>query len=265
MHARFPIVINCRDRLASLAELVAWLERAGQGPVLLVDNDSTYPPLLEWYGQTPHEVVRLGYNGGPYAPWTSGLVAERLVGRWYAASDPDIVPAKDCPLDALGYLRDVLDRHPAYPKAGFGLKVDDLPAHYRFAAEVRDWERHFWDHPLEPGVYAAPIDTTFALYRPDVGFQIDTAIRTGEPYLARHTPWYADSDHPTEEERWYAARARPDLNSWNRDALPVWLAQAVDRVRRTGDFRPPAPTDPPTAAPPAPTPGRRRLRAWLRR
>jgi hypothetical protein len=279
---RFPVVINCRDRLQPLTELVAWLERADQGPILLVDNDSTYPPLLDYYQRTPHEVIRLGHNAGPYAPWTSGVVAERLAGRWYAATDPDIVPDEGCPLDALGFFYEALQRYPAYPKAGFGLRVDDLPGHYRFAAEVRDWERRFWADALEPGLYAAPIDTTFALYRPGVGFQIDAAIRTGTPYTARHTAWYADSDDPSEEERWYRARARPEVNNWNRDQLPEWLAEAVERIRATGDPRP-RPEPPGTSQPPptpqaAPEPedatgddrparpgARRRLLAWLHR
>jgi len=276
MPERFPILINCRDRLESLAELVAWLERADQGPILLVDNDSTYPPLLDYYERTPHEVVRLGQNAGPYAPWTSGIVAERLAGQWYAATDPDIVPDEGCPLDALAFFHDVLRRYPDYPKAGFGLRTDDLPDRYRFAAEVRDWERRFWDEALEPGLYAAPIDTTFALYRPGVGFQIDSAIRTGAPYLARHTAWYTDSSHPSEEERWYRANARPEVNSWNHDELPGWLAEAVDRIRTNGDPRPrpeasPAGQPGPSSAPVARNESRvaagarRRLRAWLRR
>ncbi len=282
MPQRFPIVINCRDRLKSLAELVAWLERADQGPILLVDNDSTYPPLLDYFERTPHEVIRLGRNGGPYAPWTSGVVAERLAGRWYASTDPDIVPDEGCPLDALVFFHDVLQRYPAYPKAGFGLRIDDLPDHYRFAAEVRNWERRFWANALEPGLYAAPIDTTFALYRPGVGFQIDSAIRTGEPYTARHTAWYTNSENPSDEERWYRTRAQPEANNWNREELPEWLAEAVERIRATGDPRPrpepPRAAEPPSTSQPVPElkrapengpparPGaRRRLRAWLHR
>ena len=57
-----PIFINCRDRVTPLRDLVAWLERAGHQRIILVDNDSTYEPLLEFYEQSPHEVVRLGQN-----------------------------------------------------------------------------------------------------------------------------------------------------------------------------------------------------------
>ena len=60
----YPVFINCRDRLAPLRTLVEWLEQAGSTEVYLLDNDSTYEPLLDYYSQTPHTVVRLGRNWG---------------------------------------------------------------------------------------------------------------------------------------------------------------------------------------------------------
>ena len=63
-----PIIINCRDRLGSLVELVDYLERAGQDRIYLLDNDSAYPPLLEYLAHSPHEVVRLGRNAGRLSP-----------------------------------------------------------------------------------------------------------------------------------------------------------------------------------------------------
>ena len=52
-----PIFINCRDRITCLSVLVDWLEKAGHENIYLLDNDSSYPPLLEYYEQTPHTVV----------------------------------------------------------------------------------------------------------------------------------------------------------------------------------------------------------------
>ena len=59
-----PVFINCRDRLTPLAQLVDWLERAGQEEIYLIDNDSAYEPLLAWYERTPHAVIRLDERVG---------------------------------------------------------------------------------------------------------------------------------------------------------------------------------------------------------
>jgi hypothetical protein len=231
---QFPILITCRDRLSPLVELLTWLECSGQDRIYLLDNASTWPPLLEFYERTNHQVIRLGANIGQRAAWDAGIVERHCVGEYYVVSDPDVVPVEDCPPDALDVFHDALQRFPSRSKTGFGLKVDDLPDHYRFAEEVRTWEAQFWERELAPGLYDAQIDTTFALYRPGVPFQIDNSIRTGEPYVARHTAWYANSSALSEEERYYRQRARADVTHWNASELPAWLAEEVAR-RRAGD------------------------------
>ena len=60
-------------------------------------------------------------------------------------------------------------------------------------------------------MYLAPIDTTFALYRPNIkggAFFHDFMIRTGGQYQAKHLPWYNDDDNLTEEERYYVLNAK---------------------------------------------------------
>lgn len=239
MSGQYPIVINCRDRVASLAQLVSWLEGIGQQRIALVDNASTYPPLLEYYERSPHTVIRLGDNVGQLAPWLVGIVGSHVrPDEWYVETDPDVIPVEKCPADALDVFRAAMERYPSAAKAGFGLKIDDLPRHYRHAEEVRRWESQFWRHRLNPGedppLYAAPIDTTFAMYRPGALPTLDTGIRTGGHYVARHTAWYVDSDRLDDEERYYRARARGDITSWNSDDL-------ADRVRAAVDTQPPPP------------------------
>jgi hypothetical protein len=222
-----PIIINCRDRLTPLLELLAWLGRARHDRIYLLDNDSTYPPLLDYYERTPHEVIRLGRNGGAYSPWRSGLVERLCRDTYYAVTDPDIVPIRECPLDAIDRFRQLLERYPDAVKVGFGLKIDDLPNRYRFAAHVCAWERRFWSDPVAPGVYRAAIDTTFALYRPAAPFAQYPALRTGGAYVARHLPWYIDSAQPGEEEGFYRRRLLPDVSTWNGDDLPAYLVQEL--------------------------------------
>lgn len=223
-----PVLVTVRDRLAPLEELVAWLERLDDVQVLLLDNDSSYPPLLRYLAASPHRVVRLGRNLGPRAAWLSGIAQSVGLRTPYVVTDPDVVPDEACPLDVLDHFAALLDRHPSVGRVGFGLRIDDLPAEHPRTADVVTWESQFWEHEVEPGVYAADVDTTFALYRPGVAVKGSGALRTGAPYLARHLAWYDDPSSPSEEERYYRAHADPAINSWNGADLPPYLRRLID-------------------------------------
>jgi hypothetical protein len=224
-----PVFINCRDRLTPLAQLVDWLERAGQTEIYLLDNDSAYEPLLEWYEQTPHEVIRLGANVGHFALWKADGVFELTRGRPYVYTDPDIVPDPQCPPDAIDRFDELLSRFPRLNKAGFGLRIDDIPETYPHKQAVLAWEEQQWRWPVGRGAFFAAIDTTFALYRAGTGARPADAIRTGPPYVARHTSWYVDPDSLSEEEAFYRSRASASTN-WTAEELPVWVTSAVEKL-----------------------------------
>jgi hypothetical protein len=232
-----PVLINCRDRVASLLELIGWLDRVGVEEIYLLDNDSIYEPLLEYYETTPHTVLRLGDNYGRLAPWVAEGVYDRVRGRRFVFTDPDIVPDERCPPDALDRFAGLLDRYPSISKAGFGLRIDDLPDHYLHKRDVIAWERTLLRKRVERGVYFAPIDTTFALYRADA-VQHGDALRTGAPYLARHTTWYLDFDDLPPDEAFYQSRAKhetehsPHTSHWIRAELPVGLRTMIAENRR---------------------------------
>jgi hypothetical protein len=237
-----PILINCRDRLTSLLELIGWLEGVGVGEIYLLDNDSAYEPLLEYYEATPHTVIRLGANYGRLSAWAADGVMDRVRGRRFVFTDPDIVPDDRCPPDAIARFAELLERYPAITKAGFGLRIDDLPDHYPHKRDVVALERTWWRKRVERGVYFAPIDTTFALYRPDAE-QHGPALRTGPPYVARHTSWYLDFDDLPPDEAFYQARAAnqtehsPHTSHWIRAELPEGLRGFVEETRRMSPSR----------------------------
>jgi hypothetical protein len=204
------------------------LERVGQTEIYLLDNDSAFPPLLRFYQETRHQVIYLAANSGPYALWNTGILGALNVTGRFILSDPDVVPTEDCPDDAIEVLSDALDRFPDRVKAGIGLRIDDLPDHYPKKSDVLNWESQFWQTELAPGLYDANIDTTFALYRPDLPFAHGPSIRTGPPYLARHVPWYTDPTHLSDEEKFYFQRAGP-FSHWfltlpqrgTQDEIPI--------------------------------------------
>src|SRR5258707_11703988 len=83
-----PVFVNCRDRVTDLKLLVAWLEAAGMETIRLLDNDSSYPPLLEFYKTQGERVVYLGQNLGHHALFKTGLAPSTP----FILSDPDLVP-----------------------------------------------------------------------------------------------------------------------------------------------------------------------------
>lgn len=207
-----PIFITTRDRLSDLILLVSWLEIAGHTRITFVDNDSQWPPLLEFLDDVPYRVVRSKENLGSQAAWKLGLIPDD---EGFVVTDPDVVPCASCPPDAVERLSWAMHRH-NYPKAGLGLKITDVPPDM----PSLEWERELVspDRELEPGVFESLVDTTFALYRPGVDFLLES-LRLGAPYQARHMPWYRDGALDAEHE-FYLSRAMrgPEGTTWRGDA-----------------------------------------------
>lgn len=210
-----PVVINNRNRYSYLLQLISWLENAGMKHIIILDNDSTYPPVLEYYKTTVHQVIKLGENVGHLALWKSHLYGQIRSG-YYIYTDPDLVPDETCPSDLVRRLLEVLKLYPQADKVGAGLKIDDLPDHFAKKPEVLSWEKKFWEKEIAPGVFDAEVDTTFALYRPytNGALWVGKALRTGTPYVIKHLPWYENSADPDEESRFYADSIRKGSSHW---------------------------------------------------
>lgn len=211
--AKFPIIINNFNRLEWLQQQIEWLLSIGQKNIHVIDNASTYSPLLKYYKKMPATVYMLDRNIGHEALWRTH-VFQRLGRYYYVYTDPDVLPTEETPDDFMYYFMDVLKRYPQMDKVGFGLKFDDLPDYYPRKKEVIAWEQGLLKKELEPGLFHSKIDTTFALYRPDIAFQNwETTIRCGEPYVLRHKPWYEDFEKLSAESRYYLQRTS-NSSSW---------------------------------------------------
>lgn len=225
----FPVIINSRDRYEPLVTLLHFLESLGHTRIMLVDNDSTYPPLLQLFETTPHQVVRLGRNGMHKSPWESMGVRFAAKESPYILSDPDILPEATYPQNPFRYFTDLLNKYPDVNKVGFGLHIDDIPDHFTQKQAVLSWESRYWlpDIALEDNVYKTSVDTTLALYRPKTWWFLDPSIRTGGQYQAYHEPWYQDSQNPTEDFMFYRMRASRNVSTWGFDSLPKHHIRAL--------------------------------------
>lgn len=185
------------NRLTLPLKLAGWLASNGIEPVF-IDNNSDYPPLLDYYQtRCPFAVVRMDQNYGHKVVWSEGLLGKLGIKGDYIVTDPDL-DLSAIPGDWLSVLEEGLRRYPKFTKCGFSLEINDLPP-----ASAAVWEKQFWQYPIDDMYFNAQIDTTFALCR-SPEFTI-YALRTNRPYIARHIPWYYDhvKDLPEDEQYYY--------------------------------------------------------------
>ena len=215
---QIPIIINSFNRLTTLKQLISSLEQRGLTNIYILDNDSTYPPLLEWLKSSPYEVIHLPGNLGFKALWRHKPSRKRFCDDYYIYTDADLVLDEDCPADIVDRMFDLLkNTYPYAFKIGPSIRIDNLPDCYDRKQEVIDWESRYFEHPVDNGLYRAPIDTTFALYRPRIGLSRRVSLesyRMAAPYQIVHVPWYENSSAPTEEENYYKSHCR-HVTAWS--------------------------------------------------
>jgi len=211
---RIPIIINNFNRLNSLVDLISWLESAGYLNIIIIDNSSTYEPLLRYYAKSTYKVYRCN-NLGPYAMWLLPELWNSVKNNFFVYTDSDVVPAEFCPKDVVGKIIDLHHRYPLLAKIGLSLKIDDLPDSYGKKNQVISWEKQYWENKINDELYDAAIDTTFAVYKPRAkgGWWLSGA-RTAPPLSARHIPWYADEQNLSAEEVYYRNSSRKDFSTW---------------------------------------------------
>ena len=198
-----PIVINNFNRLASLQQQLAFFDSQRLRNVHILDNNSTFPPLLAFYDalddaaaaaaaapppprQAAHaaRLHRLGANFGSRALWRSRVFPPEFFDAEFVLTDADVVPNASAfappgggsggSAAFLQRFRRELRRWPLVQKVGCALALRDLPrSHAPRAQRVLAGQAANWEMLLVPDAsfvdadpaYVADIDTTLALYR----------------------------------------------------------------------------------------------------
>jgi len=211
-----PIIINNRNRYTFLKMMIDQLQSFGYKHIYILDNDSTYPPLLEYYKTVNAKVMFLKQNVGYKALWETN-VFDQFKDKYYVYSDPDILLQPDCPKDFVYQLYVYLNKYSGKEKAGVALKIDDLPNFYANKQEAIKNESVFWENVLEENVYDAMVDTTLALYKPFAFGNAEEcdAIRVGGKLAAQHLTWYLDSNNLPEEELFYKGSIKQNTSVYS--------------------------------------------------
>jgi hypothetical protein len=213
-----PIIIISFNQLYYLKQLIDFLKSHKYKNIVIIDNNSTYKPLLDYFDSIESSVIlhRLNQNLGHLVFWKSKELFDMYSKGYYIVTDADIVPVKKCPEDFVLHFKKILDKNFKVTKVGFSLKIDDLPDSNLNKQKVIDWEQQFWTTKITGNNFSAYLDTTFAIYRPNYNYNeknFFTAIRTKEPYQSRHGGWYLDNKNLTEEQLFYFANCN-ESSSW---------------------------------------------------
>jgi len=211
-----PIFIISFNRYTMLKKLVDRLVEMKQTRIIIIDNKSTYQPLINYYNQI-NSTFEIIYMPANYGHGVIGRVyrdpkfrEKYQLGKVnFVYTDCDVVPVKECPVDFIEKFNEVLMKYPSIMKVGFGIKIDDLPdcfggKRWVLNRHAMHWRRKIADKDLNIDLYRSPLDTTFSYRRAGTFPGKDMrSLRTGSPYLVKHLPWYIDSSNLSEEDHYY--------------------------------------------------------------
>lgn len=222
---RIPVIINNRDLLTwpkAMVEKIKTYDNAGD--IIIVDNGSTYKPLLDWYNSKPCDIF-YGKNLGHKGPWLSGVVSS-LDSEYYVVTDPDL-GLDDTPQDTLIYLIEKMDQL-NLEKIGLGLDWKLVGANSPYYNHLMGYEKNRWENSrIQDDIYLdITVDTTFALYKKRKHFI--GGASTAYPYTAKHYPWYMTKEESESDNEFmfYINHASPK-SSYKRfmnlsTSQPIW-------------------------------------------
>lgn len=189
-----PVILINFNRYRSLQQLIEWLLQLDQSvSVIVMDNASSYPPLLDYYQTISNhpkvQVLRFQQNNGLRKIIPICQCFNQF--DYYVLSDSDLIPYHSTPNDIFLKMKTLLQQHPHINHVGASLEIQDIPDYFPLKQEVVTWEKRFWEKEFVPNVYDAHVDTTFAMYhKKSMVSAIYPSLRLGRPYTMKHLDWY---------------------------------------------------------------------------
>lgn len=223
MQSNIPIVINNFNRLTTTRKMYKDLVKMGYENIIILDNQSTYPPLLDWYrslnGRHHVKVIYLKQNYGHKALWTSGFIDNLKIYTHIVYTDSDLELNPNTPKNFIDNLID-LSKEFKFDKVGLAIKVDDLPNNF-MGNKIRQTESIYWVKTLphrKYELYQGMIDTTFCVMNPNLPFNY-RALRVAGDFTCRHIPWYLDYDNLDKEELYMLETADENISTYKQHYL----------------------------------------------
>lgn len=209
------IFIISYNRLSFLKQQIDFFSKNPDFKLHIVDNNSTYIPLLEYLSRSLHFVYSMPNNEGHKVVWSSGISKLISPDEPYIVTDNDIIPEDP---DFHKLLLEGLEKFPSVNKIGLGLRIDDMPVDYPFKQHVLNHEGEVLKRQDvgDPRFIGMPVDTTLAIYRAGYHeYSVKGALRTTQS-LAKHLSWYiTEEDMKNEENKFYFESLKDGSTHWS--------------------------------------------------
>ena len=212
-----PVLIVNSNRCQTLMQMVDWLLQLDDAvSIIILDNASTYPPLLNYYDSLDYPNVQVKRFKKNHKLNKLTAISQTLQQyQYYVLTDADLVPYAETKINILGRMKMMLEKYQDVNHIGASLGIDDIPDHYPLKNAVQKWEGKFWTHPREEGVFEACVDTTFAMYRSNsYVMEFYPSLRLGKNYSLKHVDWYVDPSNLSHENE-YNMAATTNVSTWN--------------------------------------------------
>ncbi|SEF94568.1 hypothetical protein SAMN05421847_1102 [Halpernia humi] len=227
-----PVIIINYNQLFYLRQLIDFLRKREFKNIVIIDNASSYQPLLDYYDEIKNEVTveKLKTNSGHEVFFKNKSLRKKYGQGFYFLTDADIVPNENLPQNFECVMLDyLLKYYKKVNKIGFAIDTKNIPDFFPLKEKVQSWETRFWKNEIEKDVYLAYIDTTFALYKPKYPKSIFNlikpmeAIRLGGNFTCKHGGWYTNPNDLSDENLFYIKTANQSA-SWKVDEKGAHLS-----------------------------------------
>jgi len=221
-----PIIVPVFDLVTYAKFMVSQLLDYGLENFIICDNNSTYPPMIEYLDELSktQRVVRFDENLGPR------VFAERpdflsIMPEYFIITDPDIKFNKNLPKNFIEKMKTIIETY-GVSKCGFAVDVwsDEACSKFYKRKEILSGEFSLWSKKInneyeKDDLYVAQIDTTFCLYNSEkikneinsAGMLCNTSsIRIAGRFLCEHMGYWEKQPITHEEEEYYK-----DSNIWS--------------------------------------------------
>lgn len=197
----YPIFLTNMNRLSTTKKMVEDLFRMnGNADITIIDNASTYPPLLEWYKQVEGsiKIIRNKENKGPWVFFYGG-VSLNVKSDYYIYSDADLELNPNMPYNWQEIMFEYIKKYDR--KASLALRISDIIGE-ELLKKIKNHQSICWYPTEEKDVYKAITDMTFSMDSKKKGYRYES-IRLAGDFECRHIPWYIDVNNLSDEDKYY--------------------------------------------------------------